>query len=316
MHQAKAAGRCRICGRPGAVRAPHANAWFCEEHFPAWVERRVRRTAKKYRMFEGSRAVAVAVSGGKDSVALLHVLKGIGDEEGFEVIGVHLNLGIGDFSRASEEAARRNMEMLGVRGVIVDVKGRYGFSVPEAVRSSRRPACSTCGIVKRYALVEAAEDVGADTLATGHNLDDMAQFVLMGYQSGDVGGLSRLRPVVPATHYSLRSVKPLFLVYEWETEEYVRMRGLPVASVRCPLKDVTSGGLLRERLCEMEGDMPGFMMRLVQSFVDRIQPALADRYLEQEEVGRCRICGRPTLRGRELCSFCALRARALGLATA
>ncbi|MGC8773097.1 MAG: ATP-binding protein [Conexivisphaera sp.] len=308
----RSVGRCRICGRPGAIRIPYANAWFCEEHFPEWLERRIRRISEKYGMFEGSRRVAVAVSGGKDSVALLHALKGVGDDAGFEVVGVHLDLGIGDFSRASAEAARRNAEMLGIEGVIVDLRKRYGFTIPEAVRSIRRPACSTCGLVKRYALVEAAEEVGADTLATGHNLDDMAQFVAMGYQSGDVEGLARLRPVIPAGRYAVRSVKPLFLVYERETAEYVRMRGLPIASTRCPLKDATSGGVVREKMLEVEDAMPGFMLRLVQEFADSIQPALADRYLHEEEVGRCRICGRPTSRDREICSFCAIRARTTG----
>ncbi|BBE41972.1 tRNA(U54)-2-thioribothymidine synthetase [Conexivisphaera calida] len=65
----------------------------------------------------------------------------------------------------------------------------------------------------------------------------------------------------------------------------------------------------------MEEAMPGFMMRLVQEFADKVQPALADRYLREGEVGRCRICGRPTSRDREICSFCAVRMRAAGTAT-
>ncbi len=310
------AGRCAICGRPGTVRVPHANAWFCDEHFPTWLERRIRRVAERYGMFEGSRRVAVAVSGGKDSVTLLHALKAIGDEVGFEVVSLHLDLGIGEFSRASAEVARRNAEMLGVESVVVDLKSKYGFTVPEAVRSTRRPACSTCGLVKRYALGEAAEDVGADTLATGHNLDDMAQFIAMGYQSGDVEGLARLRPVVPAEHYAVKSVKPLFLVYERETAEYARVKGLPTVSLKCPLKDATSGWIVREKMKEVEEAMPGFMMRFVQEFAEKIQPALAERYLREGEVGRCRICGRPTSKGREICSFCAVRMRATGMATA
>ncbi|MGC9191713.1 MAG: ATP-binding protein, partial [Conexivisphaera sp.] len=305
-------GRCRICGRPGAVRVPYANAWFCEEHYARWFERRVARVAERYRMFEGVRRIAVAVSGGKDSVALLHALARLGAESGLEVIGIHLDLGIGEFSRESAEVARRNFEALGIEGRIVDLRSKYGFAIPDAVRAVRRPACSTCGAVKRYALAEAAEDAGADALATGHNLDDMAQFVLMGYQSGDLEGLARLRPVVPANHYRIRSVKPLFLVYERDTLEYARVRGLPIVDARCPLKDETSQGAVRRKLLELEDEMPGFMLRLVQEFADGIQPALAARYLREEEVGRCRICGRPTSKDREICTFCAIRARTTG----
>jgi uncharacterized protein (TIGR00269 family) len=310
-------GRCAICGRPAAVRVPYANASFCEEHYPQWLERRIRRVADRYGMLDGVRRVAVAVSGGKDSVSLLHALAGLRGDYGFEIVGIHLDLGIGDYSRASAEAARRNFEMLGVEGRIVDLRARYGFSVPEAVRAVRRPACSTCGVVKRYALEEAAEDAGADALATGHNLDDAAQFVMMGYQSGDLEGLARLRPVIPAgRHYGVRSVKPLFLIYERDLAEYARIRGLPVAGAECPLRDRTSQGFIRRKLLEIEEGMPGFMLRLVQEFADGVQPALAERYLREEDVGTCRICGRPTSKGREICSFCAIRARALGTGAA
>jgi len=309
-------GRCKICGMPAAVKVPYANASFCEEHYPRWLERRIERSTARYGMFEGVRRVAVAVSGGKDSVALLHALARLSEGAGFEVVGIHLDLGIGEFSRSSAEAARRNFEILGIEGRIVDLRAKYGFSIPEAVRAARRPACSTCGAVKRYALEEAAEDAGADAMATGHNLDDVAQFVMMGYQSGDLEGLARLRPVVPAGRYGVRSVKPLFLVYERDLREYVRIRGLPIASAGCPLKDRTSQGVIRGKLLEIEEEMPGFMLRLVQEFADGVQPALAERYLREEEVGTCGTCGRPTSKGREICSFCAIRERALGMGVA
>ncbi len=76
------AGRCRVCGSPAYVRLEYANLQLCKDDFIRFFERRVKRTIERYGMFEKGSRVAVAVSGGKDSVALLHALWRLKDEWG------------------------------------------------------------------------------------------------------------------------------------------------------------------------------------------------------------------------------------------
>ena len=311
--------KCSKCDNKAIIKIPYANIALCKDHFIEWFENRFERIVDKYKMFEGSRKVAVAVSGGKDSTTLLHLMKKYADKHGLEIVGVHIDLGI-DMGRAysnkSKEFAIKNFEMLGVDYRIVSIKDRYGFTIDEAKFKVNRPVCSTCGLVKRYTLNEIAEEVGADTIATGHNLNDMAQFIMSGYYSGDISNLSRLEIITPPKYgYKTKKVKPLFLMYEKEIMTYAIVKGIPFIYESCP-HSFRVGGVtqdtIRRKLEEIEEAIPGFMLRLVENFINKIQPALKERYEKEEEVSYCKICGRPTTKGRDICSFCAVRLKITG----
>jgi uncharacterized protein (TIGR00269 family) len=307
--------QCTKCGNKAIIRISYANLLLCSIHFWEWFEQRVERTVKKYRMLEGSRVVAVAVSGGKDSTTLLHVLHKLSSTHGFEVIGINIDLGIDvgtRYSSLSTEFAIKNFEALGVKYRVVKLQEEYGFTIDEAKVKVRRPVCSTCGLVKRYVMERAAKEVGADTLATGHNLNDVAQFVMSGYHSGDVSNLARLRAVSPAENGYLKKIKPLFLSYEREITTYALTKGIPFIMDSCPHNlrvGGPTGDKLRRILEETEDQIPGFMFRLVENFEDRVRPFFED--LPKFNLGKCKVCGMPTNMDREICSFCAVRSRLL-----
>ena len=306
--------KCAKCDEKAIIKIPYANIALCKTHFTEWLEERFERIVKKYKMLEGVEKVGVAVSGGKDSTTLLHLMYKLSKKYGFEVVGINIDLGIDmgkAYSSKSTEFAVKNFEMLGVKYRVVRIKERYGFTIDETVDKVRRPVCSTCGLVKRYTLNEIAEEEGLDAIATGHNLNDMAQFILSGYYSGDVLDLARLKPVSPPEKgYKVKKIKPLFLIYEKEILTYAIVNKIPFIYDSCP-HTFRVGGVtqdkIRRKLEEMEDEIPGFMLRLVQNFVDKIQKPLENEYAKPEDVGRCKICGRPTAKGRDICSFCALR---------
>ncbi len=307
--------KCSKCDGEAVIRIGYANLNLCSTHFIEWLENRVERTIDKYKMLEGTKRLGVAVSGGKDSTTLLHVLKKIGDGRGIEVIGINIDLGIdhgSGYSSKSTEIAIKNFEMLNVKYRIVNLEEEYGFSIDDAKRRIHRPVCSTCGLSKRYVMNWVAVEEGLDTVATGHNVNDNAQFVTMGYLTGDVDNLSRLRSVSPAENGLVKKIKPLFLTYEKETLTYALLKKIPFILDSCPNTFRVGGrtqDAVRRNLEEMEDKFPGYMVNLVENFERRIRPALEDKYLRKDEVSKCKICGMPTSKGRDICSFCAVRAK-------
>ncbi|BBG24351.1 TIGR00269 family protein [Sulfuracidifex tepidarius] len=304
---------CSKCNGEAVIRIAHANLSLCSVHFIEWLEERVERTVEKYKMLEGTKRLGIAVSGGKDSTTLLHVMKKIADKKGIEILGINVDLGIDQgklYSSKSTEMALKNFEMLGIKYRIVNLEREYGFSIDEAKRGIHRPVCSTCGLSKRYITNWVALEEGLDTVATGHNVNDNAQFIMMGYLTGDVSNLSRLRSVAPSENGLIKKIKPLFLTYEKETLTYALLKKIPFILDSCPNTFRVGGRTqdsIRRNLEEMEDKVPGYMLNLVESFERKIRPALEEKYLKKEEVGKCKICGMPTSKDRDICSFCAVR---------
>ncbi|MGC8557811.1 MAG: TIGR00269 family protein [Nitrososphaeria archaeon] len=306
--------KCSQCDRDAVREIPYMKLYLCREHFLNWFNQRFIRDAKKYKLFENSKRVAVAVSGGKDSTTLLHLLKESSDQLNIEIVGLTIDLGIDvgtGYSKKSVETAVKNFESSGVEYKVIDLKGEYGFTIDKAKHRTGRPVCSVCGLSKRYILNAAAEEINADTLATGHNLDDMAQFIFSGYIHGNLESLARNALVNPPDRgYKIKKVKPLFFTPESEILHYAILRGFPFIYDPCPYSS-EFGSVFQERvgnmLKEMEKEMPGTMINLVQTFEKQIRPLLYNTYSKDEDVGRCKLCGRPTSMGREICSFCSIK---------
>ena len=305
--------KCSFCGESAVRYIPYANLALCKKHYIEWFERRFFRHIESFKIFEGSKKVAVAVSGGKDSVSLLHLTKKASEKYGFEVIGITIDLGIDKgtkYSEKSVEVAVSNFKKLGVDYVVVPLKSEYGFTIDQAKVKIPRPVCSTCGLVKRYVMNDVAERYGADTLATGHNLDDMAQFILSAYVHGNIDYVLRNGPVIPPRPgYPIKKVKPLFLTPEEEILHYAILNGFEFIYDPCPYSaefERVSKEKLGLILKKIEKEYPGFMMGLVNTFERELKPRMTSKEL-QEGFNRCKICGKPTSPGREICSFCSVK---------
>ena len=291
-----------------------ANLPLCEEHFISWFERKVERTIRRYGLIRPGDRVLVAVSGGKDSVALLCVLKELSGRMGFEVEGVTLDLGIrgNSYSAKSVEMAEKAAEELGVEMHVVSLKDRYGFDLDGAVGKVRRPPCSICGLLKRYALTDVAREMGFDALATGHTLNDMARFVLASFMSGSFSELVRLTPSSASELPGVpRRIKPFYESLEEHIRAYADLKGLSYMEDGCPYARTAPTDRLRAFLEEMEARSPGTMHAMVRNYLKYLRPALAS-YLEGKmpPLRPCSRCGLPS--SGEICSFCRLRDRVLG----
>jgi len=280
----------------------HSRRWLCPECFLSYYERKVKRVVEKYRMIKRGEKIGVAVSGGKDSAALLYVLRKL--YPSVNLVAVHLNLGIQGYSEHYSKLVRELTDSLHVPLVEFKLPEELGFSIPDfkMLRHGRK-ICSVCGIVKRYLLNKIAYEERFDKLATGHNLDDMVEVIFNCYLQGDVEQLVRVRPVLPANHPKLVArIKPLCEMTEKENLVYASYRKLPFGSLTCPLSK-GNRSLKNKRLINLIArEKPQFKHTLFKSYVKRVAPSLPVN--PDLKVSECKVCGMPT--SRSVCAFCRL----------
>jgi uncharacterized protein (TIGR00269 family) len=297
--------KCKPCGAPAVIEVRRHRAAFCGECFLHHCREQVRRAISSHSMMRHRERVLIAISGGKDSLALWDILLDLG----YSADGVYLGLGIGDYSDTSREHAQAYADKRGAALHIVDIPTEHGFAIPEAARATKRVPCSACGLSKRHLLNRAAIDGGYDVLATGHNLDDEAAVLFGNVMQWHVGYLARQRPVLPETTGFARRVKPLIRLGERESAAYCVLKGIDYIVEECPMAAGNRHLRYKETLNEMEEGSPGVKSAFYFQFLEHMLPVLDDvAASERELVGTCSRCGAPS--SAEVCAFCKLVERA------
>ena len=296
--------KCRVCRAPAVLDIRRHNAAFCREHFLKHCREQVRRAIDDQHMIAAGERVLVAVSGGKDSLALWDLLLGLG----YQADGLYLGLGIGEYSDASGQAARTFARERELELREVDLAAEYGYDVPGAAAATHRSPCGACGLSKRHVFNSVAVEHGYDVVATGHNLDDEAAVLLGNVLRWETGYLGRQRPVLPASPGFARKVKPLYRLGERETAAYCVLLGIDYQVEECPMADGNRHLGYKEVLNALEDRSPGAKAAFVFGFVDRAHDRFADDAgTEREGLRACAVCGSP--KTTDVCAFCRLRQR-------
>jgi tRNA-5-methyluridine54 2-sulfurtransferase len=293
--------KCRVCRQAAVIDLPRHNAHFCAEHLQQLCRRQVEKAIEQFDMLRPGQRVVVAVSGGKDSLALWDLLV----ELGYEVDGVYIGLGIGDYSTESRQYARAFGAARSLRLREVVLRHDHGYDVPTTARATRRVPCSACGLSKRHLFDEAARSGGYDAVATGHNLDDEAAVLFGSTLRWNVEALARQLPVLPAGRGFPRKVKPLVRLTERETAAWCVVRGIDYQVEECPLAAGNRHLDYKALLNDLEARSPGAEAAFYLNFLDHMAPLLAGtRAAAVESLEGCARCGSPTT--GELCAFCRL----------
>lgn len=299
--------KCRRCREPAVVEVRRHNAGFCRDCFFHHFREQVRKALDSFAMVLPGERVLVAVSGGKDSLALWDVLLDLG----VEADGLYLGLGIGEYSDESGTLARAFAEGRGAKLVEVDLPADVGFDIPSGAKVARRAPCSACGLSKRHLFNQAALDGGYDVVATGHNLDDEAAVLFGNVLRWSTEYLGRQLPVLPAADGFVRKVKPLVRLGERETAAYCVLRGIDYIVEECPMAVGNKHLGYKEALNAVEVQSPGTKAAFYFGFLERAAGRFApDAAVEREALGPCHRCGAPT--PGEVCAFCRLVERATG----
>ncbi len=281
---------------------------LCAEHYTEWFVQQTERAIHKYRMFMPEERVLVAVSGGKDSLALWEVLLRLG----YQADGLYIDLGIDGGLAYSAQSSAKAQAFAAARGAqlhIVSLPELYGetvYAIARRRRRAKRP-CSICGLVKRHEMNRIAFESGYAVLATGHNLDDEAAVLFGNVLHWHSGYIVRQGPVLPADGAGLsRKVKPFCRFYERETAAYTLLRGIDYIYEECPYADHATSIWHKETLTRLEHESPGAKLQFYLHFLRAKEEGLFCLQLtDTEALHKCEQCGQPTI-AEGICAFCRL----------
>ena len=294
---------CDKCKHPSIVLVRYSGAHLCRKHFSEFVEKRVKLELRRQMELKGDERIAVAVSGGKDSMVALHLVHSIlGARRDLEICAVTVDEGIDGYRASSIPIVAEACRSRGIEHRVVSIKDIYGMTVDEMARRNRDLSiCSYCGVLRRASINRAARDWRATHVATGLNLDDTAQSILMNFTRGDVERLARLGPHKRAQKGLIPRIQPLRTIPESETTLYSIANGITFHDLECPHAPEALRNSFRRMVAELEDMYPGTRHSILASY-DQVLPALERRF-PPAELRTCG-CGEPTVSDR--CKACEL----------
>jgi uncharacterized protein (TIGR00269 family) len=239
--------------------------------------------------------IALALSGGKDSLTLLNILVKL--EHKFprsRLTAICVDEGIEGYRDEALLLAARECKRLGVGQLTVSYKELFGTTTDEIVKLTLgKTPCSYCGVLRRKAINKAAMMVGATKIATAHNLDDEVQTVLLNMLHGDPMRIFRSAPVLrDGQGRFLTRIKPLCDIPEKEVVFYAFLTGLDFQSIACPHGTEALRNDIRAFLNQMDQRHPGTKFTL-QGTAERLRELLAHT-MPEFELNQCEKCGDPT----------------------
>ena len=285
--------RCSKCDRDAVTFIRYNGTHLCDHHFMDYVEKRVKKEVRKQVDLGRGKVISVGVSGGKDSMVTLLLLKEIFKERrDVEVHAITVDEGIADYRPPSVEKVRALCSELDIPFHLISFEEVAGTTMDEiSILIDEKSPCTYCGVIRRRCLNSVAKDIGSTYLATGLNLDDTAQSILMNFTRGDVERLARLGPHVRVQPGLIPRIQPLRSVPEKESYLYALLRGIDFWDGECPYADAALRNQYREVVDMMEDRSPGAKYSILSSY-DSIAPLLREHY-PPAELGRCE-CGEST----------------------
>lgn len=254
--------------------------------------------------------IAVAVSGGKDSVSLLHILaKNEKKHSKASIVAITVDEGIKGYRDDGMKIATENCQKLGVEHELVTFKDLYGYTMDEINEKQSKctrkteSACAYCGVLRRKALNIAARKVKANKIATAHTLDDETQTILLNIFHGDILRTAREEPITEKADSKLvQKIKPFCLIPERETSLYAYVKKIRFQSKPCPYASNALRNEARVILNRLEEKRPGIKFTIYKS-IERIRPGLKTIEAHQN-TAKCAICGEPST--ERICRACQL----------
>jgi len=274
------------------------------------IEAKIKHTIKEYNLIDKGDKIAVALSGGKDSTTTLYFLKKLG----YDVQALMIHLCMGEWSQRHRENMIKFCEKLDVPLTMVNFNEEVGHEIcfiKDVLKKKKNLSGSTvCGIMKRYILNKWARKLGVNKIATGHNLDDEVQNVLMNYLKGNIMlGINS----TPSTgvdligdsnngefhgNFFVQRIKPLYFVPEEEVRKFTLEKKFDISYQQCPCSVDTYRAGTREWMGVLSEEQKE---KIIRNFLHLV-PKLREK--NDREIKACVKCGEPT--SGELCSACSL----------
>lgn len=246
-----------------------------EEKLYKKIKNSVGRAIADFGLIEEGDRIAVAVSGGKDSYTLLHLLEVLRKRApiNYEILAINIDSGYPGYrTDIIEEHLVRN-------GFAYHMEKTDHFDI---IKEKRRPGssyCSMCARLKRGVLYTLAQRFNCNKLALGHHLDDFVETLLL--NQFFVGSLKSMAASMLADNGETTVIRPLVYVEEKDIIDFSAMKGYPVVCCRCPVSGVADlqRKKMKELLATLEKDIPHVKRSLLKA-MSNVQPRhLLDRSL-------------------------------------
>jgi uncharacterized protein (TIGR00269 family) len=277
------------------------------------VERRAKRTIREYKMLDGAKHIAVAMSGGKDSQVLLYFLHEIASPMGIKLTAVLVDEGIKGYREKVIPEAKSLCKQLGVPLKIVTFKRSFKRSLDDIMKLKRNgkdkarqdASCTYCGVLRRWLLNRATKEIGADRLALGHNLDDTVQSYMMNILRNEQS-LMRFNPVGGDAEDEIfvMRIRPLFRIPEKEIALYAVLKGFKSKFVECPYVIEGFRPYVRDFINNLESKYPGTKFKLLNSYLNTKDVLASAAGKTTSGPNTCSDCGEPT--SGKVCKCCEL----------
>lgn len=291
---------CDRCQNQAVYSRKYSGEKLCSGCFSNSILRKTAKTISKYKMIQNNELVAVAVSGGKDSLALLNIMKEMSNTHNFRIKAITIDEGIPGYRNEALDIVREFCENLGVELRTYSYKDLFDLTLEKALElreNEKTSSCSICGTLRRRAMDHAARDIGADVIATGHNLDDTLQTFVINMLSGDTNKIGWMDP--DNSENTLRKIKPFCEIYESEIVFYAFTNNIPFQSEPCPHMNEGIRTEIREFLNSLENQHHGIKNNLFRSVV-RVSQIVKDSNYKEKVV--CQVCGNQCT--GKICSVC------------
>jgi len=291
---------CDKCENQAVYTRKYSGQKLCSKCFSNSIVRKTAKTISKYNMIQNDDLVAVAVSGGKDSLALLKIIHEMSLNHNFRIKAITIDEGIPGYRDEALEIVKKFCGKLNLEHKVYSYKDLFELTLDEALElreSKKTSSCSICGTLRRRAMDFAAKDIGADVIATGHNLDDTLQTFVINMLSGDTNKIGWMDPDTSTN--SLRKIKPFCEIYESEIVFYAFTNDIPFQSEPCPHMSEGIRTEIREFLNSLESQHSGIKNNLYQSVLKVSQIVKNSNYKEKTN---CEKCGNECT--GKICSVC------------
>ena len=369
---------CSTCGKPAVINRKHEGRHLCEAHFFRSFEKKAKATMSKFEMVDKNDIICVALSGGKDSCAVLYFLNRVfGKRPDIKIFALTIDEGIKGYRDESIGMASKLCRKLGIEHHVVSFKDEFGKSLDEKIKEKnikihsepmtanpniksslgkqftgvdkmlhRRVhteppqdarqsdweggPCTYCGVARRFMMNKYSRKFGATKLATGHNLDDEVQSILMDYINGNLNRASRMGKTpdvgdglhsqsgaqIPINVQNLLAIKkslfiprikPFREIPEKEVALYAELKDMGAQFAECPY--VTGIRFItRDFINDLEANSSGTKFTILETF-QKILPHIK-KVVEKDvregkgKLVKCEKCGEPS--SMKLCKTCEL----------
>ena len=296
--------KCSKCGNEKVIiKKEQSGQYLCKDCFIESIEKKAIKTIKKEKLLDKGDKVLVALSGGKDSVTVLEILNSFRKMHIIDICAVTVDEGIANYRQEGVDIASRHAERLGIEHKVVSLKEDYGISLDEIMqRENHKGSCTYCGVFRRTIINKAAREMEATKIATGHNLDDEVQAIMMNYLEGNTDNLTKLgaKSESKAREFTPK-IKPLREIPEREIGLYVVAKELEVHFDSCPYAQQSFRGEVSDVINQLNEKHPTIKYSTLRGY-DKIKNVLKKDFNKTYPEGRCEKCGEPS--ANRLCKAC------------